>query len=127
LCIPHLNWPGRRCLKRPATAPTAACILQGRTCITFAAIAPVTRGARSPGNVREYEQPQGAEVTLEWHALRALPYEARIGRLARWVDLAERGGRRYRLALPGQPVLGPGHGPHHRHACLRALALMPHG
>lgn len=77
--------------------------------------------------VREYEQPQGAEVTLEWHALRALPYEARIGRLARWVDLAERGGRRYRLALPGQPVIGPGHGPHHRHACLRALALMPHG
>ncbi|GAB3743053.1 DUF58 domain-containing protein [Lysobacter olei] len=77
--------------------------------------------------VREYEQPQGAEVTLDWLALRALPYEARISRLAGWVDAAERTGRRYRLVLPGQPVLGPGHGPHHRHTCLRALALMPHG
>lgn len=77
--------------------------------------------------VREYEQPQGAEVALEWQALRALPHEARIARLARWVDEAERAGRRYRLRLPGQPALGPAHGPHHRHACLRALALMPHG
>ncbi|TWI06765.1 DUF58 domain-containing protein [Aerolutibacter ruishenii] len=77
--------------------------------------------------VREYEQPQGAETTLDWSSLRALPHEARIARLARWVDEAERTGRRYRLALPGQPTLGPDHGPHHRHACLRALALMPHG
>jgi uncharacterized protein (DUF58 family) len=77
--------------------------------------------------VREYEQPQGAEIALEWQALRALPYEARIARLARWVDEAERTGRRYRLRLPGQPALGPAHGPHHRHDCLRALALMPHG
>ena len=77
--------------------------------------------------VREYEQPQGAEIALDWSSLRALPYEARTARLARWVDEAERAGRRYRLQLPGQPTLGPAHGPHHRHACLRALALMPHG
>lgn len=77
--------------------------------------------------IREYEQPEGAEIALDWPAVRALPYEARIARLARWVDEAERAGRRYRLQLPGQPVLGPAHGPHHRHACLRALALMPHG
>lgn len=77
--------------------------------------------------VREYEQPQGAEIALEWRSLRALQHEQRIARLARWVDEAERGGRRYWLALPGQPILGPAHGPHHRHACLRALALMPHG
>ncbi|KGM55490.1 membrane protein [Lysobacter daejeonensis GH1-9] len=77
--------------------------------------------------VREYEQPQGAEIALDWRSLRALPYEQRIARLARWVDEAERAGRRYFLALPGQPILGPAHGPHHRHACLRALALMPHG
>lgn len=76
--------------------------------------------------VREYEQPQGAEIALEWRALRPLPHEQRIARLARWVDEAERGGRRYHLALPGQPILGPAHGPGHRHACLRALALMPH-
>lgn len=76
--------------------------------------------------VREYEQPQDAEVLLDWQSLAALPYELRISRLARWVDDAERERRRYRLRLPGQPPLGPDLGPAHRHACLRALALMPH-
>ncbi len=75
--------------------------------------------------VREYEQPQGADVVLDWRALSALGHEDRIRRLARWVDLAEREVRRYRLELPGQPVLGPGRGAAHRHACLRALALLP--
>jgi uncharacterized protein (DUF58 family) len=75
--------------------------------------------------VREYEQPQGADVLLDWRALSALAYEDRIRRLARWVDEAEREGRRYRLELPGQPVLGPGRGAAHRHACLRTLALLP--
>lgn len=76
--------------------------------------------------VREYEQPLGIEVALEWSSLSALPYEQRIRRLARWVDLAEREGRRYRLVLPGQPALGPAQGPVHRHLCLRALALLPY-
>ncbi|RPE81252.1 DUF58 domain-containing protein [Vulcaniibacterium tengchongense] len=76
--------------------------------------------------VREYEQPQGAEVVLDWRELRGLDHEARIARLARWVDEAERDGRRYRLHLPNQPALGPGQGAQHRHACLRALALMPY-
>jgi uncharacterized protein (DUF58 family) len=75
--------------------------------------------------VREYEQPLGADVLLDWQQLSALAYEARIRRLARWVDEAEREGRRYRLQLPGQPALGPASGAHHRHACLRALALLP--
>ena len=77
--------------------------------------------------VREYEQPLGADIVLDWRGAGQLPHEARISRLARWVDEAEREGRRYRLALPGVPALGPGHGAVHRHACLRALALMPHG
>ena len=34
-------------------------------------------------------------------------------------------GRRYRLRLPAHADLGPGQGPAHRHACLRALALLP--
>lgn len=76
--------------------------------------------------VREYEQPLAVEVSLEWRALAPLAAEQRISRLAHWVDLAEREGRRYRLSLPGQPVLGPGQGPGHRHLCLRALALLPH-
>ncbi|KAB7766261.1 DUF58 domain-containing protein [Xanthomonas maliensis] len=76
--------------------------------------------------VREYEQPLGVQVTLDWRALASLPYERRISRLAHWVNLAEREGRRYRLLLPGHPVLGPSHGPAHHHLCLRALALLPH-
>ncbi len=75
--------------------------------------------------VREYEQPLAIEVSLDWRALSSLPYEQRIRRLARWVDLAEREGRRYRLHVPGQPVLGPAQGAMHRHLCLRALALLP--
>ncbi|TQM18043.1 uncharacterized protein (DUF58 family) [Pseudoxanthomonas sp. 3HH-4] len=76
--------------------------------------------------VREYEQPLGQEVELAWTALPSLPHEHRIQRLAHWIELAEREGRRYRLLLPGQPPLGPGAGTAHRHLCLRALALMPH-
>jgi uncharacterized protein (DUF58 family) len=75
--------------------------------------------------VREYEQPIGADVVLDWRQLSGLDYEARIRRLARWVDEAEREGRRYRLELPGQAPLGPDSGPQQRHACLRALALLP--
>ena len=75
--------------------------------------------------VREYEQPQGADVVLSWPATGSQMHEARISRLAGWVDEAERQGRRYRLELPGQPALGPDRGAAHRHACLRSLALMP--
>ena len=77
--------------------------------------------------VREFQQPAGADIVLAWHSLTNLPYEARISRLARWVDECERDGRRYRLDLPGQPPLGPSQGPGHRHSCLRALALLTHG
>lgn len=76
--------------------------------------------------VREYEQPLAVEVSLDWRTLAPLAVEQRISRLAHWVDLAEREGRRYRLHLPGQPVLGPGQGAAHRHLCLRALSLLPH-
>ncbi|AWH27241.1 DUF58 domain-containing protein [Stenotrophomonas sp. YAU14D1_LEIMI4_1] len=76
--------------------------------------------------VREYEKPVGIEVMLDWRALAPMAGEARITRLARWVDLAEREGRRYTLLLPGQPALGPGQGASHHHLCLRALALLPH-
>jgi uncharacterized protein (DUF58 family) len=75
--------------------------------------------------VREFEQPLGAAIVLDWRALAALRHEDRIRRLARWVDEAERESRRYSLWLPGQPMIGPGAGAVHRHTCLRALALLP--
>ena len=75
--------------------------------------------------VREYERPQSADIVLDFHLLYGLDTEARIRRLARWVDEAERDARRYRLLVPGHPPIGPAHGPAHRHACLRALALLP--
>jgi uncharacterized protein (DUF58 family) len=75
--------------------------------------------------VREFEQPLGADIVLDWQQLSIPGAEARIRRLARWVDEAERDGRRYALRLPGHSQIGPGSGALHRHACLRALALLP--
>jgi uncharacterized protein (DUF58 family) len=75
--------------------------------------------------VREYEQPLGADVDIDWALADGLAGEDRIRRLARWIDEAERDRRRYRLRVPGQADVGPGQGPAHRHACLRTLALLP--
>lgn len=75
--------------------------------------------------VRELERPRGDDVTLDWSRLGGLDQEARIRRLARWVDDAERQALRYRLQLPGAQPIGPDRGVAHRHACLRALALLP--
>jgi len=74
--------------------------------------------------VREFEQRRGREIMLDWDATATLPYEARISRLARWVHDAEAAQQHYLLILPDQRI-GPGIGNDHRHACLRALALMP--
>ncbi|MFY2764400.1 DUF58 domain-containing protein [Arenimonas sp. MALMAid1274] len=76
--------------------------------------------------VREYEASAQREIELDWYALGTLAYEARIRRLTRWVLDAERQGSRYRLRLPAA-LVGPGSGAEHRHACLRALALLPRG
>ncbi len=73
---------------------------------------------------RTWEQPHGDDVALDWFSV-DLPHEDRIRRLAHWVDLAEREGRRWQLRLPLQPPIGPASGTAHRHECLRALALMP--
>ena len=76
--------------------------------------------------VREYEATVQREIELDWFTLGSLAHEARIRRMTRWVLEAERLGGRWRVRLPGT-VIGPGRGPEHRHACLRALALMPDG
>ncbi len=77
--------------------------------------------------VRDYEQQRGGELLLDWQQTAGLPYEQRIRRLARWIDDAERDGRRYGLQLPAQPLIASDRGPPHRHRCLRALALLPQG
>ena len=76
--------------------------------------------------VREYESAVARDLLIDWAATTGLDYEQRINRLARWVVEAERSGSRYALRLPAEQ-LPSGRGPEHRHACLRALALMPHG
>ena len=76
--------------------------------------------------VREYEERSDRELRLDWNALPGIAFETRIMRLARWVIEADRLGVRYALQLPAQS-LGPAQGHAHRHACLQALALLPHG
>jgi uncharacterized protein (DUF58 family) len=76
--------------------------------------------------VREYEAAVARDIDLAWDAMPQMPYEARIRRLARWIVEAERSGSNYSLRVPGQSIAA-GRGPEHRHACLRALALLPHG
>ena len=76
--------------------------------------------------VREYEAHSDRDIRLDWNTLAGLPYETRISRLARWVVEADRIAARYVLVLPGS-ILGPAQGHAHRHACLQALALLPHG
>ena len=75
--------------------------------------------------VREYEQHRSDQLTLDWQLTTGLAYEQRIRRLARWIDDAEREGRRYALSLPGQPLIPMGLGMTQRQRCLRALALLP--
>jgi uncharacterized protein (DUF58 family) len=74
--------------------------------------------------VKEFAEPAGTEVVLDWHALNALEPEARIARLTRWVLDASAQNLSYRLVLP-RSARGPARGDDHRHACLRELALLP--
>lgn len=74
--------------------------------------------------VREFEQLHGRDIVLDYAALHGLDPETRISRLARWVCMAEAALQPYSLALPARRI-GPSLGAEHRHACLRALALLP--
>lgn len=75
--------------------------------------------------VRETESQRGDRLVLDWRRLDGLEREARIRRLTAWVLAAEQAQRAYTLRLP-EAGFGPGLGAQHRHACLRALALLPH-
>ncbi len=74
--------------------------------------------------VKEFADPVGKAVVLDYATLGALEHEHRISRLARWVLIAESRQLSFRLRLPGND-LGPGTGPDHVLTCLRELALLP--
>lgn len=74
--------------------------------------------------VKEFERPQSREVLLDWAATEGVGYEARISRMAAWVERAEAMRTPYALQLPLLRI-GSGLGVEHQHACLRALALLP--
>ena len=74
---------------------------------------------------REYEQAVQADILLAWSQVRQLPHEQAISRLAHWVALADRQGRRIALQLPGMRAIEANTGLAHRHACMEALARLP--
>ena len=71
---------------------------------------------------RETASSGGRELWLEWSAAQGADAEARLARLAAWVESAERAGLRYGLRLPGQE-LPPAHGDAQRREALERLAL----
>jgi uncharacterized protein (DUF58 family) len=75
----------------------------------------------APLLVKEYSSTAGELRIFEFDSLPALPLEARLEQLARWVVDAEAGGERYGLYLPNL-MIEPDRGPEHRHRCLAALA-----
>ena len=74
--------------------------------------------------VRETEGQVDENLCLSWNALAHLDHEHRIWRLAAWVLVADAAQLTYTLEL-GNAQIGPASGTAHRHACLRALALIP--
>jgi len=74
--------------------------------------------------VRDAERRSDDALMLDYFALRGIDVETRIRRLTAWVLAAESGSHEYVLRIPGTAI-GPGIGAVQRHACLRALALLP--
>ncbi|HWX67449.1 MAG TPA: DUF58 domain-containing protein [Rhodanobacter sp.] len=75
--------------------------------------------------VKDFEQPQSRpQWQLDWRRLGGLDDEARIARLARWLDEAQARRCSYSLWLPGNEIAS-GSGPLHYARCMNALACMP--
>lgn len=83
------------------------------------------RVARTGGFwVRQFDDPPGGRVEINWSDTEGHPIEARIRRLAKWVNDAEVSGRESTLILPSGSI-GPDRGMAHRTLCMTALAEMP--
>ncbi len=75
--------------------------------------------------VKDFEQPQShPHWQLDWRQLRGMDNEARIARLARWLNEAQAQRSNYSLWLPGNEI-GSGSGPLHYARCMNALAQLP--
>ncbi|MEO6926629.1 MAG: DUF58 domain-containing protein [Rhodanobacter sp.] len=75
--------------------------------------------------VKDFEQPQSQpQWQLDWRQLRGMGDEARIARLARWLNEAQQHRRSFSLWLPGNDI-GNGSGPLHYTRCMDALACLP--
>ena len=75
--------------------------------------------------VKDFEQPQSQpQWQLDWRQLRGMSDEARIARLARWLNEAQQGRRSFSLWLPGDEI-GNGSGELHYTRCMDALACLP--
>lgn len=75
--------------------------------------------------VKEFGQPRSQpQWQLDWRQLDGMQHEARIARLARWLNEAEAQRRHYSLWLPGNEIAA-GSGPLHYAHCMDALAQLP--
>lgn len=75
--------------------------------------------------VKQFEQPQSrAQWQLDWRQLGGMENEARIARLARWLDEADAQRCSYSLWLPGDEIPSSS-GPLHYARCMDALAQLP--
>ncbi|WP_426702796.1 DUF58 domain-containing protein [Rhodanobacter sp. Col0626] len=75
--------------------------------------------------VKDFEQPQTQpQWQLDWRQLGGLGSEARIARLARWLNEAQARRCQYSLWLPGDEIASSS-GPLHYARCMSALAQLP--
>lgn len=75
--------------------------------------------------VKDFEQPQSQlQWQLDWRQLGGMDNEARIARLARWLNEAQAHRCHYSLWLPGNEIASSS-GPLHYARCMSALAQLP--
>ena len=75
--------------------------------------------------VKTFDQARSTQPwQLQWHTLTLKDHEARIARLARWVNEAHEAHASWSLQLPGLAIAEAG-GELHYHRCMQALAELP--
>jgi len=101
-------------------------ILWKKSAMALAQPQPPSGGINSgaaPLLVRERLGSRASEQWLDLDTTRGLPFEARVSRLAAWVQRAEDAGLPYGLRL-GEKAIDPDLGPDHYRVCMEALTLL---